>query len=89
MILESSQPLGAPRVPFLRSFLILNVNYMPTNGLRGIFHTHFSGQPLKEVYQEVTGEMKRNDGKSCHKDLTAAKNNTWQDQNETDFLSAK
>ncbi len=45
--LESSQPLGAPGEPFLRIFLISNVNYMPTNSLRGIFHTYISGQSLK------------------------------------------
>ncbi len=40
LILESSQPLGAPGDPFSWISLILNVNYMPTNSLKGIFYTH-------------------------------------------------
>ena len=35
--IESSQPLGAPGDPFSQNVLILNVDYMPTNSLRGIF----------------------------------------------------
>ncbi len=45
--IESSQPLGGPGDSFSRIFLILNVNYMPTNKQRKIkiYHDKPSGAP--------------------------------------------